>query len=55
MDDGGGGGGGDDAREAYVEGTCEEMCPEAERNMRASAAELNVFERVDRDDPKVRL
>ena len=56
ADDGGGGGaeGGEDSREAYVEGTCEEMCPEAERNMRSAAAELNVFERVYHDDPKVR-
>ena len=39
--------------EDYVEGTCEDMCPEEERTRRAGAAELNVFERVDKSDPKV--
>jgi hypothetical protein len=31
------------------------MCPEDERNRRAGAAELNIFERIDPDDPKVRF
>ena len=43
-----------DADEAYIEGTCEDMCPVSERERRALTGELNVFERVDPEDNKVR-
>ena len=46
---------GGEEEEEYVEGTCEDMCPVDERTRRAEAAELNIFERVDPDDPKVTL
>jgi hypothetical protein len=41
--------------EFTIVGTCEDMCPEAERLRRSAAGELHMFERVDPGNSRVSL
>jgi hypothetical protein len=56
-DDVGGGGtvdGDPDSNPEFtIVGTCEDMCPEAERLRRSAAGELHMFERVDPANSRV--
>ncbi|KAJ9525143.1 hypothetical protein QJQ45_020666 [Haematococcus lacustris] len=55
--EGGGGGGGEDGAglgaDFFIRGTCEDMCPEAERLRRVNAGELHILERVDPANSKL--